>query len=108
MACPNCGSWAVRADRSLAGRMVCGRCGEPLGIGQKRHLRAVSGMGRWRRSGRQRFWLGLAALLLVSAVLAAVAERQPARPRREGSGGLTLRQPAAGPGSGMAGLVGIR
>jgi hypothetical protein len=30
MACPNCGSWSVRADRSLAGRMVCGRCGLPL------------------------------------------------------------------------------
>lgn len=34
MACPNCGSWTVRADRSLAGRMVCGRCETPLNGGK--------------------------------------------------------------------------
>jgi hypothetical protein len=34
MACPHCGSWAVKADRSLAGRMVCARCGRALGRGE--------------------------------------------------------------------------
>ncbi|MCP9858886.1 hypothetical protein KBZ33_07370 [Cyanobium sp. Cruz-8D1] len=49
MGCPKCGSWAVRADRSLAGRMVCARCGEPLGIGRAR--RVASGTRR-RGPGR--------------------------------------------------------
>jgi predicted MFS family arabinose efflux permease len=47
----------VRADRSLAGRLVCGRCGTPLG-GQR------SGRFPWR-------WL-LLAVVGVAAALAAV------------------------------------
>ena len=77
MACPQCGSWSVRADRSLAGRMVCGRCGTPLqgvqrasGSGRRRRfpLRLPSaGLGR----GSWRWWL--LALLALSAALATLS-----------------------------------
>jgi len=72
MACPSCGSWAVKADRALAGRMVCARCGHVLGLGV-----AASVTGRRRRRSalalprRWRLWLGLTGLVGVSAVLAA-------------------------------------
>jgi hypothetical protein len=94
MACPNCGSWAVRADRSLSGRMVCGRCGEPLGLGsQHRHGRPARGAARryGQTKGRRRFWLGLAALLVVSAVLTALADRRLSPPNRWNFGGSSTR-----------------
>jgi hypothetical protein len=83
MACPHCGSWAVKADRSLAGRMVCGRCGRPLG-------RAAEGgvnRGLTRRSfplPRGRGWWALVLLLAVSTALAWLAEtrQQPFSPPR--------------------------
>jgi len=90
MACPKCGSWAVKADRGLGGRMVCGRCGQPLGIGAQGKGRRV-GISRPQKPG---LWLGLTALVLVSALLAAVAERAPSpveRPRMGADGaGATL------------------
>jgi len=78
MACPHCGSWSVRADRSLHGRMVCGRCGTPLqGVqrGGKGFIQALPHRGRWR--------LGLLALVAAAAALAAVdsGSRQPLSPR---------------------------
>ena len=84
MACPNCGSWAVKADRSLAGRMVCARCGQALGLG-------AGGRGaRGRRLGRPwRSWLGLAVLLGVSALLA--AQPQGLAPRPPGPGAVPIR-----------------
>ncbi len=79
MSCPKCGSWAVKADRSLGGRMVCGRCGEPLGakvIPPRRPRRRL----RWNPSARGPgvWWLALMALLTLSALLAAlqIAEEQ--------------------------------
>ncbi|MEY4298128.1 MAG: hypothetical protein RLZZ423_1307 [Cyanobacteriota bacterium] len=80
MACPQCGSWSVRADRSLAGRMVCGRCGTPLqGVprqgGRSRPRRPplfrISGGPRhsWR------WWL--LGLLAAGAALAAIAPEGP-------------------------------
>lgn len=71
MACPSCGSWAVKADRGLAGRMICARCGHPLGLGV-----SASVTRRRRRAPlvlpkRWRVWVGLAGLVGVSAVLAA-------------------------------------
>ena len=93
MACPNCGSWAVRSDRSLAGRMVCGRCGEPLGIGARRTVRSAPRLRRPRRHGRMKFWLGLTALVAASAALASMAERWPSSPRRQNFGGVTHRTP---------------
>ncbi len=83
MACPNCGSWSVRADRSLAGRLVCARCGEPLGIGAGRSGR-LAGRGRvGAGGGRSKLWLGIMALVVISAILAALPNRQPLRPIRE-------------------------
>ena len=71
MACPSCGSWAVKADRALAGRMICARCGHPLGLGaaasvsRRRRRPAVVLPRRWR------VWLGVTGLVGVSALLAA-------------------------------------
>ena len=83
MACPNCGSWAVKADRSLAGRMVCARCGQLLGVATPAprrqrsswRLPPLGGLGRWKG------WLGLGLLVAISALLAA---RIP-QPQREPS-----------------------
>jgi hypothetical protein len=67
MACPRCGSWSVRADRSLAGRMVCGRCGTPL---QGVNRSGGGSLPRFRRGGRWRWWL--LVLVLAAAGLAAL------------------------------------
>ncbi|MFM9110518.1 MAG: hypothetical protein ACKOPN_08020 [Prochlorococcaceae cyanobacterium] len=82
MACPHCGSWAVTADRALAGRMVCGRCGKPLGgtvvplrrrrAHQPRLPRLVVVLARL---GRSRLWLAGLALLCLGAVLASLEPR---------------------------------
>lgn len=71
MACPHCGSWSVKADRSLAGRLVCGRCGRPLGV---QHTRRAVQPGKRRQQPltplRLPWWAWLAALVAVSAELA--------------------------------------
>jgi hypothetical protein len=81
MACPNCGSWAVKADRSLAGRMVCARCGQLLGVGagQRQGRRFAWPLPRLPLPRQWRGWLSLGLLLAVSALLAAQVpnERQP-------------------------------
>jgi predicted cupin superfamily sugar epimerase/ribosomal protein S27AE len=85
MACPSCGSWAVKADRSLSGRMVCGRCGRSLGIGASRR-RAWLGLGGWlgegSRGGRKpSLAMLLAGLLAAGALLTALVERrEPGQP----------------------------
>jgi hypothetical protein len=82
MACPRCGSWSVRSDRSLAGRMVCGRCGTPLQGVQRGSgrglLPSMPSRGRWR------WWL--LALVVGAAALAAVdsGSRQPLTPHGSG------------------------
>ncbi|MCP9771500.1 hypothetical protein KBY66_02475 [Synechococcus sp. Tobar12-5m-g] len=92
MSCPRCGSWNVRRDRSLAGRMVCGNCALPLGKGASlrgpvRRRLPRFGLG----SGPARIWrwaLPLGLLLLVSAHLAQLGGRDaPAWP----PSGQTLR-----------------
>jgi hypothetical protein len=94
MACPKCGSWAVRADRSLSGRMVCARCGHPLGQRvSDQSRRSSAGRGRGWRQRRWLLWAGLTALVALSAVLAA---KQPgenqggARREPAGSSGLSV------------------
>ncbi|WP_322764896.1 hypothetical protein [Cyanobium usitatum] len=67
MACPLCGSWSVKADRSLAGRLVCGRCARPLGAAQTPRRQRRS---RSRRPGLS-LGIGLLALLALAALLAA-------------------------------------
>ncbi|MFM7651686.1 MAG: zinc ribbon domain-containing protein [Vulcanococcus sp.] len=99
MACPQCGSWSVRADRSLAGRMVCGRCGTPLqgvqrqgGRSGPRRLALFNPRVRWRGGrGGWRWWL--AGLLAAGAALAAVAPDAPRPLQREPS----LSDPADAP-----------
>ncbi|MCP9915949.1 TFIIB-type zinc ribbon-containing protein [Cyanobium sp. ATX 6F1] len=82
MSCPKCGSWSVRRDRSLAGRMVCGRCGTPLGESAARAAQRGRGQGRLQRLGlrlpqRVPLWGWLLALVGLSAVLAALPSRSP-------------------------------
>jgi hypothetical protein len=77
MACLRCGSWSVRSDRSLAGRMVCGRCGTPL-QGGKRGRQGL--LPIWPGRFSSCWWL--LGLVLVAAALAAVdpGSHQPFRP----------------------------
>lgn len=84
MACPSCGSWSVKADRSLAGRLVCGRCGRPLSAGSRGGKRSGSRRLPRLRSDRGGWWLLAALLLGLSAALAVLepAEQSPA-PRLE-------------------------
>lgn len=67
----------MKADRSLGGRMVCGRCGEPLGA-KVIPLRRSGRGGRWqpRVQGLGGWWLTLLLLLGVSGVLAALQIEQ--------------------------------
>ena len=67
MACPHCGSWSVKADRSLAGRLVCGRCARPLGAAPAPRRQQRS---RAKRPGLS-LSIGLAALVALAALLAA-------------------------------------
>ena len=85
MACPSCGSWSVKADRSLSGRMVCGRCGKTLGIGASRRQPWL-GVGGWLGKGgrgnrKPSLALVLIGLLVAGALLTALVEqRQPGQP----------------------------
>ncbi|MCP9778935.1 hypothetical protein KBY73_13955 [Cyanobium sp. Tous-M-B4] len=72
MACPHCGSWSVKADRSLAGRLVCGRCARPLGAAQTPQRQRRS---RFRRPGLS-LGIGLVALVALAALLAAWDEQR--------------------------------
>jgi hypothetical protein len=74
MACPHCGSHELRADRSLAGRLVCGRCGRPHTSRAPRHRPRSGRPNRSRR--RWNLLLGL-----VVAIAALVALRQAANLR---------------------------
>jgi hypothetical protein len=70
MGCPRCGSWSVKADRSLGGRMVCGRCGVPLeGVQKQGHARLL-------RPARSSWGWWLVGVLLVSGALAAWNPRE--------------------------------
>jgi hypothetical protein len=76
MACPDCGSWTVKADRGLSGRLVCGRCGKPLGIGAaRRRGRRFVFTSPWRGGGRLPAWLALVGLLGAGILLTALVER---------------------------------
>lgn len=88
MSCPHCGSWAVRSDRSLAGRLVCGRCGQPLtGAAPSRRSRPGNGLrGSGQRRRPDRSWQGSLAqprwgLLLLVLLTAAWLAAQPKTPR---------------------------
>lgn len=59
--CERCGASSFRADRSLAGRLVCSRCGAPASARPMGRNPASAG----RSSGRWLCWL----LLLIAVVL---------------------------------------
>ncbi|WP_156796650.1 hypothetical protein [Cyanobium sp. PCC 7001] len=100
MACPSCGSWSVKADRSLAGRYVCGRCGRPLGLHAERQVRRQTSPGGRVRGLRRSWWLVL-GLLAIGAGLAALesSRRPPGRlpplpaPQRQPQGSLEAAPP---------------
>jgi hypothetical protein len=76
MACPDCGSWTVKADRGLSGRLVCGRCGRPLGIGAaRRRSRRFLFTPPWRGGARLPSWLVVLGLLCAGTLLTALVER---------------------------------
>jgi hypothetical protein len=106
MACPNCGSWAVKADRGLAGRMVCARCGQPLGLGASARIARRRGrQPRMAMPKRWRIWLTVAGLVGVSAALAARAPAPPPDlrelPRLQPTSPPQLGFPPPQPGAGM-------
>ena len=51
--CLNCGSREFRADRALAGRLICKRCGFALGTRQRN--RPGAGL-QGQRQGSRRRW----------------------------------------------------
>jgi hypothetical protein len=67
MACPHCGSWSVKADRGLAGRLVCGRCARPLGMAEASRRQRPTVRPKGLSLG-----MGLAALVSLAALLAAL------------------------------------
>jgi hypothetical protein len=93
MACPHCGSWSVKSDRSLAGRLVCGSCGRPLGSGggkvakgkarqgaNARSRTPGGGNARRRSRGGGIWWLWPTLLLAISAGLAYLQAPPPWAP----------------------------
>jgi len=88
MACPSCGSWSVKADRSLSGRMVCGRCGRSLGIGASRRrpwLGLGGSLGQGGRGGRRpSLAMLLAGLLAGGALLTTLVEHRVPGPPTPG------------------------
>ena len=70
--CLNCGSREFRADRALAGRLICKRCGCALG---PRPSSTRQGQGaRGLRQGDRRRWVLITALI-VTAVLVVLLSR---------------------------------
>ncbi len=61
--CQNCGSRRFRADRSMAGRLVCQNCGLAAGS------RAVSSTSRSTSRSNRKLWL---VILLVAVILLVV------------------------------------
>ena len=62
--CQNCGSRRFRADRSMAGRLVCQSCGLAAGTRQSRSTARTSGRSRQQR------WRWLVALVMVVILIA--------------------------------------
>ena len=63
--CLNCGSTNLRADRALAGRIICNDCGSPLGV--KSYKRRFDfNLDTRKKSLMLYFIVGLAIVLLLS------------------------------------------
>ncbi|QEY31028.1 hypothetical protein EVJ50_00910 [Synechococcus sp. RSCCF101] len=82
MSCERCGSWSVKRDRSLGGRMVCGRCGHPLSGGRRRQRAAARGnpLQNWRPAALMgRPWALMALILLLAGAGLALMQESPSR-----------------------------
>ena len=64
--CQNCGSRRFRADRSMAGRLVCQSCGLAAGTRSSRSTARPSGRSRQQR---WRWLVGLVIVVILIAVL---------------------------------------
>ena len=64
--CQNCGSRRFRADRSMAGRLVCQSCGLAAGTRPSRSTARPSGRSRQQR---WRWLVGLVIVVILIAVL---------------------------------------
>ena len=64
--CQNCGSRRFRADRSMAGRLVCQVCG--LAAGSRANRTPIRPSGR----SRQQRWRWLVGLVIVVILIAVV------------------------------------
>ena len=64
--CQNCGSRRFRADRSMAGRLVCQSCGLAAGTRPNRATARPSGRSRQQR---WRWLVGLVIVVILIAVL---------------------------------------
>ncbi|MGC6483479.1 MAG: transcriptional regulator [Synechococcus sp.] len=64
--CSQCGSRSWRADRSLAGRLVCTRCGTPQGAGSGTSRSLQRGRGT---RGRLPWWWWVVLVLVVALLI---------------------------------------
>ena len=64
--CQNCGSRRFRADRSMAGRLVCQSCGLAAGTRPNRSAARPSGRSRQQR---WRWLVGLVIVVILIVVL---------------------------------------
>ena len=64
--CQNCGSRRFRADRSMAGRLVCQSCGLAAGTRPNRSIDRPSGRSRQQR---WRWLVGLVIVVILIVVL---------------------------------------
>ena len=64
--CQNCGSRRFRADRSMAGRLVCQVCG--LAAGSRANRTTIRPSGRFRQK-RWRWLVGLVIVVILIAVV---------------------------------------
>ena len=64
--CQNCGSRRFRADRSMAGRLICQNCGLALG---SRPSRSSSQRSTVQRSSQTKKWSWLLALVAVVIIV---------------------------------------
>ena len=74
--CQNCGSRRFRADRSMAGRLVCQSCGLAAGTRPNRSIVRPSGRSRQQR---WRWLVGLVIVVILIVVLMGGAVAPPPR-----------------------------
>ena len=64
--CLVCGSYNMRADRALSGRLVCNSCGTPFGI-RKGGSNKINGLNSF--SFNKKFWLFIFILIFAFIIV---------------------------------------